>query len=219
MGAGAAAGPVGIRRRCTPRGPGPGRLGAGGGLPGCVLSSLLHPGQLGQELWLGGRGLAAGELPPTRTSSHPVECGSAALSRRLPFCHASVSAGELARFRGQGGRAAPEMDRTAPVSVLSRGALVLNQLVLSMLWYRLNTLVPAPDFLANLRKLILEFFWSGLHWVSAGVLHLPLEEGGQGLKCLRTQVHVFPLQALQRLLYGAGSPAWSILAHAFLRRL
>ncbi|CAM4552755.1 unnamed protein product, partial [Caretta caretta] len=97
-------------------------------------------------------------------------------------------------------------------------ALVLNQLVLSMLWYRLNTLVPAPDFLANLQKLILEFFWSGLHWVSAGVLYLPLEEGGQGLKCLRTQVHIFRLQALQRLLYGAGSLAWSILAHAFLLR-
>ncbi|CAM5154972.1 unnamed protein product [Natator depressus] len=30
-------------------------------------------------------------------------------------------------------------------------ALVLNQLVLSMLWYRLNTLVPAPGFLTNLR--------------------------------------------------------------------
>ncbi|KAG6941032.1 hypothetical protein G0U57_007126, partial [Chelydra serpentina] len=34
----------------------------------------------------------------------------------------------------------------------------------------------------------------------------------------RTQVRVFRLQALQRLLYGAGSPAWSVLAHAFLRR-
>ncbi|KAG6937225.1 hypothetical protein G0U57_010214, partial [Chelydra serpentina] len=79
-------------------------------------------------------------------------------------------------------------------------ALVINQLVLSMLWYRLNTLVPAPGFLANLRTSILEFFWSGLHWVSAGVLHLPLEEGRQGLKCPHTQVHVFHLQALQRLL-------------------
>ncbi|CAM4571610.1 unnamed protein product [Lepidochelys olivacea] len=87
-----------------------------------------------------------------------------------------------------------------------------------MLWSRLNTLVPAPGFLANLRTSILEFFRSGLHWVSAGVLHLPLEEGGLGLKCLQAQVHVFRLQALQRLLYGAGSPAWSILAHAFLCR-
>ncbi|CAM4517983.1 unnamed protein product [Lepidochelys kempii] len=96
-------------------------------------------------------------------------------------------------------------------------SLVLNQPVLSMLCYQLNTLVPAPGFLANLRTSILEFFWSGLHWVSTGALHLPLEEGGQGLKCLHTQVHVFRLQALQRLLYGAGSLAWSILAHAFPR--
>ncbi|CAM4574706.1 unnamed protein product [Lepidochelys kempii] len=85
-----------------------------------------------------------------------------------------------------------------------------------MLWYWLNTLVPAPGFLATLRTSILEFFWSGLHWVPAGVLHLPLEEGGQGLKCLHTQVHVFHLQALQRLLYGTGSLAGSILVHGFL---
>ncbi|CAM4605007.1 unnamed protein product [Caretta caretta] len=97
-------------------------------------------------------------------------------------------------------------------------ALVLNQLVLSTLWYRLNTLAPAPGFLSHLRRLILEFFWSGLHWAPVGVLHLPLKEGGQGLKCLYTQVRVFRLQALQRLLYSAGSLTWSILAHAFLRR-
>ncbi|CAM5120259.1 unnamed protein product [Natator depressus] len=56
-------------------------------------------------------------------------------------------------------------------------ALVLNQLVLSMLWHRLNTLSPAPRILARLQRMALEFFWPGLHWVSAG--------------------------ALQRLLYGA----------------
>ncbi|CAM4719455.1 unnamed protein product [Lepidochelys kempii] len=38
------------------------------------------------------------------------------------------------------------------------------------------------------------------------------------LKCLHTQVRVFRLQSLQRLLYSAGSLTWSILAHAFLRR-
>ncbi|CAM5154638.1 unnamed protein product [Natator depressus] len=97
-------------------------------------------------------------------------------------------------------------------------ALVLNQLVLSTLWCWLNTLVPAPGFLTDLRTSILEFFWSGMHWAPVGVLHLPLKEGGQGLKCLHTQVRVFRLQALQRLLYSAGSSTWSILAHAFLRR-
>ncbi|CAM5131997.1 unnamed protein product [Natator depressus] len=95
-------------------------------------------------------------------------------------------------------------------------ALVLNQLVLSMLWYRLNTLVPALGFRTNLQTSILGFFWSGMHWAPVGILHLPLKEGGQGLKCLHTQVRVFCLQALQRLLYGAGSSAWSILAHAIL---
>ncbi|CAM4371397.1 unnamed protein product [Caretta caretta] len=99
---------------------------------------------------------------------------------------------------------------------MDRTTLVPSQLVLSMLWYWLNTLVPAQGFLAHLWTSFLEFFWTELHWVSAWVLHLPLEEGGQGLKCLHTQVHVFRLQVLQRLLYGAGSPACSILVHAFL---
>ncbi|CAM4595832.1 unnamed protein product [Lepidochelys kempii] len=61
-------------------------------------------------------------------------------------------------------------------------ALVLNQLVLSMLWYRLNTLVPGSGFLTNLRTSILGFFWSGTHWAPVGVLHLPLKQGGQGYR-------------------------------------
>ncbi|CAM4633566.1 unnamed protein product [Caretta caretta] len=50
-------------------------------------------------------------------------------------------------------------------------ALVLNQLVLSTLWYRLNILVPAPGFLTDLQTSILEFFWSGMHWAPVGALH------------------------------------------------
>ncbi|CAM2096422.1 unnamed protein product [Caretta caretta] len=103
-----------------PRGPGPGRLGASGGMPSHLFGSLLRPSQLGQELWLGGGGLAAGKLPPTRTSDHPVECGSTALSRRLPFRHASFPAGELAKFRGRGDRADPEMDEATPMSLPPR---------------------------------------------------------------------------------------------------
>ncbi|CAM2099496.1 unnamed protein product [Caretta caretta] len=79
-----------------PVGPGPRLLGAGGGLPGHLFGSLLRAGQLSQELWLGGRGLVAGKLPPTRASGHPVECGSDALPWHLPFCQTSFSAGELA---------------------------------------------------------------------------------------------------------------------------
>ncbi|CAM4589543.1 unnamed protein product [Caretta caretta] len=63
-------------------------------------------------------------------------------------------------------------------------ALVFNQLVLFVLWHRLNTLSSAPGILAQLQRLALEFFWPGLHWISTGVLSLPLEEGGQDLVCL-----------------------------------
>ncbi|CAM2106954.1 unnamed protein product [Caretta caretta] len=59
-------------------------------------------------------------LPPTRTSDHPVECGSTALSRRLPFRHAPFPAGELAKFRGRGDRADPEMDEAPPMSLPPR---------------------------------------------------------------------------------------------------
>ncbi|CAM5119493.1 unnamed protein product [Natator depressus] len=68
-------------------------------------------------------------------------------------------------WHGLEGRVVERLQRwTGLLRCLSlRGrALVLNQLVLSMLWYRLNTLVPALGFLDNLRTLILEF-WSGLH--------------------------------------------------------
>ncbi|CAM2110705.1 unnamed protein product [Caretta caretta] len=68
----------------------------------------------------GGGGLAAGELPPTRASDHPVECGSTALSRCFPFCHAPFPVGDLAKFRGRGDRVDPEMDEATPMSLPPR---------------------------------------------------------------------------------------------------
>lgn len=85
---------------------------------------------------------------------------------------------------------------------------MLNRLVLPMLRHWLNTLSPAPGILAWLQRLALEFFGPGLHWVSMGVLSLPLEEVGQDLAYLRSQVHVFWHQALRRLLGSAGSVAF-----------
>ncbi|CAM5167175.1 unnamed protein product [Natator depressus] len=91
-----------------------------GGMPGHLFGSLLRLSQLGQELWLGGGGLVAGKLPPTRASDHLVERGSSALSRRLPFRHAPFPPGELAKFRGRGDRADPEMDEATPMSLPPR---------------------------------------------------------------------------------------------------
>ncbi|CAM2104260.1 unnamed protein product [Caretta caretta] len=66
-----------------------------------------------------GDGWQASSLPPALQAIR-WKRGSTALSQRLPFCHASLSAGELAKFRMRGDRVAPEMDRTTPVPLPSR---------------------------------------------------------------------------------------------------
>ncbi|CAM2104322.1 unnamed protein product [Caretta caretta] len=71
--------------------------------------------------WVKSSGLAVGDWrqvsSPTRASDHPVECGSTALSRRLPFRHAPFPARELAKFRGRGDRADSEMDEATSMSL------------------------------------------------------------------------------------------------------
>lgn len=57
-----------------------------------------------------------------------------------------------------------------------------------------------------LQRVALEFFWSELHWVSAGFWVFPWRRE-DGLVCLHSQIHVFSLQPLQRLLCGAGRQA------------
>ncbi len=96
---------------------------------------------------------------------------------------------------------------------------MINQLVASMLWHRLTVLSPPPEFVARVQRKLTDFFWAGKHWVSAGVLSLPLAEGGQGLVCIRTQVHTFRLQTLQRYLYADPAPQWCALASLLLRQL
>lgn len=136
---------------------------------------------------------------PTRARGHLVVHCSV---WHLFFRHPSFFTRVLAQFGGQG---AEWLQRWM-------GLLrCLSQLV--------NTLVPTPCFLAFLQKTVLELFWPGLHWVSAGVLSLHLKEGGQGLFCLRTQIHFFCFHALHRFPYGAGNLAWSTLTHAFLHHL
>lgn len=89
---------------------------------------------------------------------------------------------------------------------------VLNQL-LSVLWH----LDPPLRTIASLQNKILEFFWSSLHWISAGVLLLP-PGGGQPWLGLHPQPGPC-LPALKRLLFSAGSPEHSILAHAFFHHV
>ncbi|KAK3533143.1 hypothetical protein QTP70_010181 [Hemibagrus guttatus] len=81
--------------------------------------------------------------------------------------------------------------------------LVINNLAASSLWHKLACVDPPPNLLASIQALLVDFFWDGLHWISQSVLHLPKEEGGQGLVQLASRTADFRLQFLQRL------PHWS----------
>ncbi|KAK3507325.1 hypothetical protein QTP70_014347, partial [Hemibagrus guttatus] len=59
--------------------------------------------------------------------------------------------------------------------------LVINNLAVSSLWHKLACVDPLPNLLASIQALLVDFFWDGLHWIPQSVLHLPKEEGGQGL--------------------------------------
>eukprot|EP00061_Rhincodon_typus_P011633 g36801.t1 len=78
-----------------------------------------------------------------------------------------------------------------------------------MLWYQLVPLVPSPGFVTDIQKTLVHFFWDKkMHWVMAQVLSLPIEEGGQLLVVIHTQVATFCLQTLQRCLYVEHPPRW-----------
>ncbi|MGH0181307.1 UNVERIFIED_CONTAM: hypothetical protein FKN15_010707 [Acipenser sinensis] len=95
--------------------------------------------------------------------------------------------------------------------------LIINNLAASMLWHRLVCLNPPPGLLEQIQKSLLQFFWSGHHWLRPMVLYLPPNEGGLGLINLSCRVAVFRLQAAQRLLYCTGL-CWQGLAFSLLHR-
>ena len=95
--------------------------------------------------------------------------------------------------------------------------LVINNLVASSLWHKLQVLVPPPGLLEALQRLLVDFFWSGHHWLRAAVLYLPVAEGGQGLIHIKSRTAAFRLQAAQKLLYGCAI-CWSAPARLILRK-
>ncbi|TWW77693.1 Transposon TX1 uncharacterized 149 kDa protein ORF 2 [Takifugu flavidus] len=80
------------------------------------------------------------------------------------------------------------------------------------------TVLPSPaGLIERVQKLIVDFFWSGQHWLRSAVLYLPVQEGGQGLVDIASRVTAFRLQAAQRLLYSLGVP-WTDMACLLLRK-
>ena len=95
--------------------------------------------------------------------------------------------------------------------------LVANNLVDSTLWHRLIALTPPRGLMEDVQRVILDFFWSGRHWVRAAALYLPVAEGGQGLINIQAKIASFRLQTAQRLLYNCG-PSWFDVARLLLKR-
>ncbi|KAK2883356.1 hypothetical protein Q8A73_022289 [Channa argus] len=96
--------------------------------------------------------------------------------------------------------------------------LVSNNLVASTLWHKLTAMTPPSGLIEDIQKIIVDFFWSGRHWVRAAVLYLPVAEGGQGLIDIHSKIASFRLYTAQKLLYGCGS-RWLDTSRLLLRRV
>jgi len=79
-------------------------------------------------------------------------------------------------------------------------------------------LQPPVGLIEEIQRQLVDFFWSGQHWIRAAALYLPLQEGGQGLIDIRARIMAFRLQATQRLLYDTDA-SWQNTACALLRRV
>nr|BAC82603.1 pol-like protein [Takifugu rubripes] len=96
--------------------------------------------------------------------------------------------------------------------------LVPNNLVVSVLWHRLNCLEPPSGLLAQVQR-VLNFFWNGIYWVHQGVLYLPREEGGQDLIHPASRTATFRIQFVQRFLTGLTDLTWRDVARCVFRQV
>ncbi len=95
--------------------------------------------------------------------------------------------------------------------------LVCNNLVASSLWHKMTVLEPPKELVENVQKHLVNFFWSGQHWLKASVLYLPRQEGGQGLVDINSRIKAVRLQTAKRLLYGK-DVSWARVACSLLRK-
>ncbi|KAK3528905.1 hypothetical protein QTP70_012070 [Hemibagrus guttatus] len=107
--------------------------------------------------------------------------------------------------------------RLVPKMSYGGRTLVINNLAVSSLWHKLACVDLPPNLLANIQAQLMDFFWDGLQWIPQSVLHLPKEEGGQGLVQLSSRAAAFRLQFIQRLLTGPRDLVWRAAASGLLR--
>lgn len=87
-------------------------------------------------------------------------------------------------------------------------ALIINNLVASILWHKLAVLELPADLLIKIQRKLVNFFWNKLHWIPQNVLYLSKELGGQGLVHLTSRKAAFRIQFVQKFLYGKLEVPW-----------
>ncbi len=97
-------------------------------------------------------------------------------------------------------------------------ALVVSNLVASMIWHKMIVLNPPNNVVSGIQRNVINFFWSGYHWTKAAVLFLPVNEGEHGLMDIQSPIMTFRIQAVQRLLYS-GQSMWTDTACALLQKV
>ena len=87
--------------------------------------------------------------------------------------------------------------------------LVANNLVASTLWHKLIALTPPRGLIEEIQRAILDFFWSGKHWIRASALYLPVAEGGQGLISVQSKIASFRLRTACLLAAEKKKKSWT----------
>ena len=64
---------------------------------------------------------------------------------------------------------------------------------------------------------MINFFWSGQHWLRSAALYPPVDEGGQGVVDIASRLMAFRMITAKRLLYSVG-PQWLDTASVLLRK-
>lgn len=97
--------------------------------------------------------------------------------------------------------------------------LIINNLVTSILWHRLECIDPPVSLLAKIQAETVNFFWDNLHWIPQSVLFLAKEDGGQGLVHLASRCAAYRLQFVQKLFLRSERLVWRSVAQCILRRI
>ena len=98
--------------------------------------------------------------------------------------------------------------------------IIINQLILSKIWF-LAQVIPVPQkVITDLEGLVLDFLWGGRQTrVRKQVLYLPIKQGGLGLIDITTKIQSLHLRWVGKLLDNTLKGPWKILMIYQLNKL